>query len=495
MKYNIILEIDNGEKEFDFLIGQNKNIIEICIKTNENKKLKEIFTIELLEEYKKQYIEETNEYMINIIEKIKQLIKENTIIKNATEIYINSEKESINFINNNEILKEKKLILKEYWSLSSSNYDYIKESFPEKTYIQILGNTYPITLETYKKINESIDKMVSTIKKYNLSPIEQVMFAYDIIRKRKYNEETEKESFTLSRDISKVLEGDKIVCVGYANLFNAVLEKLEIKSDLYAIKLKNNNSGHIRNIAHIIDKKYNIDGIYFFDLTWDSKKKGNKYLDSYRYFCNSKNEIERFDKKYIDNTLQNLNNTFFYEVIKTLEEKGLEGLEKEQIETINYISLLIEQREIIDKIITSKFYKILIEKGIIRKIEDICNINILKQKLEKYDELLFNNELDPVTLVEILYNTRKIEALEEEKYKFDKETIKEIIKNSLWLTEPTNEQRLFEAIFGKKMISNPAPKEQIEEFIDNYEKKEELEKNIEQTKLIKVLKNVYNKKI
>ena len=68
-----------------------------------------------------------------------------------------------------------------------------------------------------------------TIKKLHLSPLETVLYVYDLVRERKYQEEGANECHTKSRDLTSVLLGDKIVCAGFVNLFNTILEKLDIK--------------------------------------------------------------------------------------------------------------------------------------------------------------------------------------------------------------------------------------------------------------------------
>jgi hypothetical protein len=51
--------------------------------------------------------------------------------------------------------------------------------------------------------------------------------------------------------------------------------------------------GHARNMLHLVDDKYEIDGIYFFDPTFDCKKdEGNNFLFSYRFFAKDYIEMD-----------------------------------------------------------------------------------------------------------------------------------------------------------------------------------------------------------
>ena len=71
-------------------------------------------------------------------------------------------------------------------------------------------------------------------------------------------------------------------------------EKIGIKSDLIILEDETHTSGHARNGIFIEDPKYNINGYYYFDATWDSKRKDNdnSYLLSYKYFAKTKEQMD-----------------------------------------------------------------------------------------------------------------------------------------------------------------------------------------------------------
>lgn len=124
-----------------------------------------------------------------------------------------------------------------------------------------------------------VTKIVSDVKKYNLSPVEQIMYVYDFVKSREYNKE-EDGDVLVSRDLNKVLTGEKIVCVGYSNLFTAILKCLNINSMPLISSIKKHQS----NLVYIDDKKYNINGVYAFDATGDSKR-NDFYINNYNYFA------------------------------------------------------------------------------------------------------------------------------------------------------------------------------------------------------------------
>lgn len=147
-------------------------------------------------------------------------------------------------------------------------------------YIDYQKNNSPILISIVYKISCIINAVVEEINSYDLSPLEKIMFVYDRVKYRLYEDDL--DDINSSRDLDKVLNGDKIVCAGYSNLFTAVLTSLGINS----IPVIDLNIKHQRSLAYIKDAKYNIDGVYAFDPTWDKRKSKDdiNYIDRYDYF-------------------------------------------------------------------------------------------------------------------------------------------------------------------------------------------------------------------
>lgn len=147
-------------------------------------------------------------------------------------------------------------------------------------YIDYQKNNSPVLISTVYKISCIINAVVEEINSYDLSPLEKIMFVYDQVKYRLYEDDL--DDINSSRDLDKVLNGDKIVCAGYSNLFTAVLTSLGINS----IPVIDLNIKHQRSLAYIKDAKYNIDGVYAFDPTWDKRKNKDdiNYIDRYDYF-------------------------------------------------------------------------------------------------------------------------------------------------------------------------------------------------------------------
>ena len=62
-----------------------------------------------------------------------------------------------------------------------------------------------------------------------------------------------------------------------------ILRNLGFETNLITLGYKNSKTGHRRNSILLNDDKYNINGMFFLDATWDSKKDEN-YIDNYNFF-------------------------------------------------------------------------------------------------------------------------------------------------------------------------------------------------------------------
>lgn len=165
---------------------------------------------------------------------------------------------------------------------------------------------------------------------YGLSPFERYLYAYNVVKKfRKYkeNDDNKKEA----RDLYRILDKDNkyMVCQGYAVLLHDLLEKLGIESEVIDVTVekgfdevpidvevtpdgvKTGRAGHARVRVHLVDPKYDIDGIYYADPTWDNNMNNDAYnhalmtqeefIESHRFYFFKRNSIEEvFYSKTID---------------------------------------------------------------------------------------------------------------------------------------------------------------------------------------------------
>ena len=105
----------------------------------------------------------------------------------------------------------------EFKSSEIDNFIVLEESFNKKD----IGLYFDGGLEYYTLADTlfaqlQIDDIIEQINSTGASPFEKYLMAYDFITSRVYKEY--KQGSAKSRDLIAVMNGDNIVCVGYANL-------------------------------------------------------------------------------------------------------------------------------------------------------------------------------------------------------------------------------------------------------------------------------------
>ena len=414
----------------------------------------------------------------------KYLNNEFKLFENIECIYISGETDEIKkYITKNKELCNYNIILDNNFKLENKALEEIETKFSsiKNMSFMIDGNTVPVSLESYKYTVSKINEIVEKIKKYNYSPLEQIMYAYDLIRNRVYKKEEENEEKNISRDITNVLSGDKIVCVGYANIFDKVLSNLGIRDMMYRLNGYNGNDGHQRNLVYVKDDKYDVNGLYYFDLTWDCKKNNqdNSFINIYKYFAKTKNQFYNYDKEnFIDNNISK-SNKISNEFAEKFSEGDIYKITNEQdlINSINLISKLVDNKKLIN------IFEIMGSKTI--------DVPKLTKKIKKYEKML-NKEISANTFLKLLCNVRKNEYYENpELYSFSKDDLTLSIRKSGFVFEADEFEKKLSKIFGVDFnqhsytILNKKTKDYIAE--------NEIDKNINEIKLAKTLQLVYEK--
>ena len=141
-------------------------------------------------------------------------------------------------------------------------------------------------LADVKKANKRVQKVCDRIINNNFSPLEAIAFIHKVVTLTfKYNECEDDPG--LARSLVGALNTDNIVCVGYSLIVKAIVDKLNdenLMCDTQVLKFRNldiekneellligNLGGHAQNIIFINDEKYNVNGVYILDATFDCK--------------------------------------------------------------------------------------------------------------------------------------------------------------------------------------------------------------------------------
>ena len=488
MKGKLILAPNDEMELFDYNLnlGVHPFDYEISINTDlSDNFVSLISTTGDLEESIETSIELTdNQSCIDFYSKCKSNLPE--LLKNAEYVVFGFEMDEIaKYIKDNPILKTKKILFTDIYDLDPEIIDNIESAFGSETsniYFDVAGNSNFISFQEYKDTIKAIDNMVQEIERFNFSPLEKIMYAYDLVRNKVYTEVSGDEDKLNSRTLSSVLLGDKIVCVGYARIFKTLLEKLGIHSREVHLNYPDRIGGHARNEIYIKDEKYGVDGVYYFDPTWDSKKDENdiSYLSSYRFFAMTKSAMDSLDNgRFIDDKFPYFSSDIMWEFEEAVEEKGFEKLPPQIVKSINHMSGLVYDKALINKV------------GLLPMAPE----SLRPDKDKIIDELIplveyFDTPLSADLMLKVLYNVRKNQYYSNpQKYHMSLNDFFQIVVKSGWVFDDDT--------FTRSILSELSSEQRVKikaHQLKKYSDENDLEKNIEQVKLAKVLRLSYEKR-
>lgn len=238
------------------------------------------------------------------------------------------------------------------------------------------GFTPEQALYASRKLSEWANEIKNAkVQGRDLTVLEKFLYAYDIssnfVYKKNDTDENGKQiDVYASRNVIRVLNGDKIVCVGFAHLLKELCDRLNIPCMTISLKaVKIGESGHCLCIVYINDPVYKIKGTCMSDPTYASIKKSNK-----RNFAMSivapENLIGAYKKQYKfaqKNYLEDF-------ITKTLSLK-----EKRELDSYHSLSLLREHEE---KNVKSNF-NLINKKEFSQKLESVMEqLNTTKNSLQ-----------------------------------------------------------------------------------------------------------------
>jgi len=281
---------------------------------------------------------------------------------------------------------------------------------------------------------EFVEKQAEIVKYYKFTPLESLVFIFDVVRDREYVKEDETEDLNVSRNLSDVVSSSKIVCAGYANLFSAIANKVGIYTEM-ATWFSNDScaSGHASNICYVNDPAYDVHGVIEVDVTLGRKRNfSNDFLNNYGAFGKSIS-IAR-ERNIVLNLEQDCRENMFKKVLRRYNAifddyeiiKNVKFMYKNFV--LNFISALEK-------------YKIIIGEDIsdcieLRKMIDgdfeVESISLkLKELFEDFKYSCFEFNVDYVVFSNVLYNVRRVEcAIDHNKYLLSIFRLSKILENS-----------------------------------------------------------------
>lgn len=210
------------------------------------------------------------------------------------------------------------------------------------------------TLDLYAKtVNDKVDKD-GNIK--HLSPFEKFIAAYILTTKfYPYTEEDdENKDYHTSRSVYEFIDKNqnrKIVCVGYVHLLRELLFRMgiydTIRWDVHSEEeeKRHNNPGdnHSRMLIHLVDPKYNLDGVYMSDPTWDEMGIFVTYI---KHMLMTKDEVCKIDPEF---SISDLHLDKTDEIEDSLGVTDLDNLFSKPIDKDTIIKAFINVYRFLDK--------------------------------------------------------------------------------------------------------------------------------------------------
>lgn len=475
--------VDDKEK-LQITIGCEENEYNLDIYTRVDENLDEVIN----EENIRRGVNDFNTYSIldtKVEKDLKKYLSNHDVLRDYMSVdsveIIGEFAEIATYLKNNPNLESKKIIIGNVLDLDIDQLNELKRSIDSKKYnilVKIQGNSRPITLDEYEKTINIVNEMVNKIKGYNYSPLETLIYVYDLVRDRVYVKEDDEDKYYESRDLTSVLLGDKIVCLGYVRLFNIILEKLGFKCFDFILDVKDSSESHARSLVYLNDDKYAIKGLYFFDPTFDSKKsEGNiSFLNRYLYFAKTYNQLAAQEK---DNFVYSTYKYFDNDKVIELEEKLIKGN--------------IPLYKIATKVVNEHINWMLrfVGKDFMAFSTTDFEINELLESMYEVVDLA-NRPIDVQAFLKALYAVRKNEYYEQPtRYAFDMDSITNILINSKLLDTQNELSQLYSAIFGVCITIDEG---KAQKLVSDFFKANNLDIDMGRVKLVRVLKTVHEKK-
>jgi hypothetical protein len=376
------------------------------------------------------------------------------------------------FLNDNEELKNFKIAVPDYVDINTDIDEIIKSYDGYTILVSPKESEDVMTVETFKSGHLIVD-LIDNIKQMNLSPLEKVMLVYDIVREKPYKHEEEGANSSESRDLYYALQGDTIVCAGYATIYSYIMKNLGIQCTEALLDGVEGYAGHARNVIYVNDDKYNIEGIFLVDPTMDTRRENDKYEYLYTYdgFLKKKKDLDASDYygKTIDRT---------FNILSDYNVDDLGQFLDPHINTNN----LHSPRSFIDQVNirnAGRRAARILTNLVGDKPIDLTGEDDEKSLIDKYESSknkiarAWNKEMDLLTFVKLLINVRYIEnKIDPDKYPYN---LTNIYNNSVYYGYKLNkdqllnikpaEEILLEAIFGSSSQQEELSEEEMKEII------------------------------
>lgn len=384
-------------------------------------------------------LEETLQESITILEVLEdeenlevmlKLQKEqDTLLENTEWVEFSSEytwEEIVSYLKENPELKQKKIICHASITMDFQRLKELQRELQddmEYLYFAMEENQLPVSYRDFYHTLEKIESLAVQVKSFQFSPLEMAMYIYDIVRDHVYVKGNYPEE---ARDLSRVLLGDKMVCLGYARFMKAIVDRIDdpnLRCEISILWSEQREDGHARNVLYINDEKYQVQGVYYSEPTFGRKmsEEDQNWLTDYRFFLLPKFAMELIDQEPMqEEDMPYFSSHMVEELERALEEcVSFENI-KPYLKSFQFMAWVIDRKQLFSQPIWSLQYNIPLE--------------ILLPQLEYYQSLFWPDILSAETLLPVWFAVRRKQNDQNaEKYPFGLEELEEVAENSEWI--------------------------------------------------------------
>lgn len=377
------------------------------------------------------------------------------------------------------------------------------------------GFTPEQAIDATSKLSKWADEIKEAkVNGKELSPYEKYLYAYEIASHYLYKNNNKGDA-AASRNVVRVLNGDKIVCVGFSSLLKELCDRLGIKCRLVrtmakSVKKGESQNGHMLCMIIIEDPKYDLDGVFYSDPTMGSPKEEHRrsFGGALIPYNKGKEVYLRYNQKFFSE--QN-------EFLSLLREAGKITSKEENIilDTLNKEEQKNEQKNFIKmfrEIYNNKLLFVSLYSELLKTKEDMNKSatkdylepekhidNFTKEFLkslqnEKWRNMFLYNRVENVEYLYLLSNLYiETERLLKNK-KLSVNKIEAEVKNKFDELSKLSDDEICKYVFGKSYLNageneNKRIKKVNEKYI-NLENGINLEDNEKNAVLNEALKNV-----
>lgn len=323
---------------------------------------------------------------ITILDNGDESISQSFLVIDKIEQSIGSKIENIYFVTGNRDIK---------------NIDLLKDLEKDHKISIMYDKEIICSIDDFVNMRSHINKIVDSIKRYELSPLEKTLFAYDVVKdfyivNHKYMKEKK-----VSRLIHRIFKANELNCQAYSTLYAQILRELKIQASDYFLysplveEIFLTKDNHSRTMIHLVDEKYCVDGLFSTDVIWDAiKKMKNNY--HYEFFLTRTQNIKKqFSTDKFHNDIEILLSNKTVDTLSLKEKYFFERLlNKGQVfnEDIEYLRSIMKNN-ISLKIFLYALSAVRVAQGRDKKSikEELVAVVNRNNKKEKYTDIFYDN--------------------------------------------------------------------------------------------------------